>query len=622
LKELKYHTNYMASYSNSTYSNGFYDLTGVYFNSTNQSASSSSVDLDQLDARYLIKSSGGTISNNLIVSGSVDIQTFLTIPNIGNVENSLDGKQDLIRDGDLSISKTDGLQTALTGLDELTSSHTTDIATNTADILTKQNNITDGSLTIARTSGLQTALNAKQATITSSTNLSCNSITTQETSTSKICGYNFTKVANVSRMLGGTQSLIAFNSASGNTTYDCGGVLIFAVNGEARGKLTSTGLKLGVHAESPTQMLDVAGNILASGSLTAENLYVGQNTGDAITKSIFFGGTIGDNNYILTVIENRIYEESEKAELLLFKGNDLEGNSGADRIRLRGANIVFDTYPIATTSRTDENIRMLILSNGNVGIGTTTPTALLDVNGDVVVAGDLTAENLIVGSTNVITELTSLDARIDTEEPKTTALQTLTAGHTTDIATNTADILTKQATITTSTYLNCNSMTTNHLEVNNIISTSQFFDTIVVRRPTAINGIGSDRIGVKELQCWVNGVNIMIDNGLTSYFTSWLNKDTDVGPQNASTPSTLAYNNNLDDLGALSTSTEGINGALIIKNLPHTPIHNIQAIVFYSRDTNDTLQTAVGLGIELYNSIKDPNLTTPIASTPVITSTV
>jgi len=142
----------MASYSNSTYSNSFYDLTGVYFNSTNQS--SSSVDLDQLDARYLIKSSGGTISNNLIVSGSVDIQTSLTIPNIGNVENSLDGKQDVIDDGDLSISKTNGLQTALTELDEVTESHTEDLATNTADILTKQD------------------------LITSATDLECNSLTT------------------------------------------------------------------------------------------------------------------------------------------------------------------------------------------------------------------------------------------------------------------------------------------------------------------------------------------------------------------------------------------------------------------------------------------------------------
>ncbi len=85
--------------------------------------------------------------------------------------------------------------------------------------------------------------------------------------------------------------------------------------------------------------------------------------------------------------------------------------------------------------------------------------------------------------------------------------------------------------------------------------------------------------------------------------------------------STLAHNNSLEDLGALSTGSEGLNSALIIKNIPTTSIHNIQAIVFYSRDSNDTLQTAVGLGIELYNSTNDPNLTTPLASTPVITAT-
>jgi hypothetical protein len=78
----------MASYSNLSCPNSFNDLTGIYFNSTNQSSSSSSVDLDVLDSRYLTKSFGGTVSNNLIESGSVDIQTSLTIPNIGNVENA------------------------------------------------------------------------------------------------------------------------------------------------------------------------------------------------------------------------------------------------------------------------------------------------------------------------------------------------------------------------------------------------------------------------------------------------------------------------------------------------------------------------------------------------------
>jgi hypothetical protein len=190
----------------------------------------------------------------------------------------------------------------------------------------------------------------------------------------------------------------------------------------------------------------------------------------------------------------------------------VEGSAGADRIRLRGANIVFDTYPTATTTRTDENIRMTILSNGNVGIGTTTPTALLDVNGDVVVVGDLTAENLIVGSTNVITELTSLEARLDTEEPKTTALQTLTATHTEDLATNTADILTKQPLITTATDLECNSLTTGDLEVNGgvNIDTSKYFDTIVLRR---FNEADFTLFNLTELQVWVNGSNLLCELG-------------------------------------------------------------------------------------------------------------
>ena len=45
----------MVSYSGSSYTNEFFDLSGVYFNSTSQSSSSSAIDLDELDARYLLK---------------------------------------------------------------------------------------------------------------------------------------------------------------------------------------------------------------------------------------------------------------------------------------------------------------------------------------------------------------------------------------------------------------------------------------------------------------------------------------------------------------------------------------------------------------------------------------
>jgi hypothetical protein len=113
-----------------------------------------------------------------------------------------------------------------------------------------------------------------------------------------------------------------------------------------------------------------------------------------------------------------------------------------------------------------------------------------------------------------------LDTRLDTEEPKITALQTLTASHTTDIATNTADILTKQATITSATDLDCNSLTIGDLEVNggvNII-TKPHFDTIVFRRPN-----NTPQIYLGEIQCWVDGVNILPPNtnDLIGYFADW-----------------------------------------------------------------------------------------------------
>ena len=67
----------------------------------------------------------------------------------------------------------------------------------------------------------------------------------------------------------------------------------------------------------------------------------------------------------------------------MFCGNDVAGSAlGPDRIRLRAGEVCFDTYPTASSDRTDESIRMTITKSGNVGIGTTNPESALHVDGN------------------------------------------------------------------------------------------------------------------------------------------------------------------------------------------------------------------------------------------------
>ena len=108
------------------------------------------------------------------------------------------------------------------------------------------------------------------------------------------------------------------------------------------------------------------------------NVYVGQNDSGLGPKSILFGGTIGDNGYANTVIENRVFDQANTAsELLLFKGNDTN-----DRIRLRAGEIVIDTKA-AGASRTANSPVMTIKNSGFVGLGTTTPTEQMHMTGSL-----------------------------------------------------------------------------------------------------------------------------------------------------------------------------------------------------------------------------------------------
>ena len=135
----------------------------------------------------------------------------------------------------------------------------------------------------------------------------------------------------------------------------------------------------------------IKGNVTIGGYIQGTGISIGTNDDSSTSnKSIYFGGSKSDNAYELTVIENRVYEAEEKAELLLFKGNDNAdasggGTYGPDRIRLKGGQIVFDLN--AGYDRTAEDIRAVMHRNaggaGMLGINVTSPTEVIHVDGKI-----------------------------------------------------------------------------------------------------------------------------------------------------------------------------------------------------------------------------------------------
>jgi len=143
----------MASYSNSSYTNDFFDLNGIYFNSST-GITTGLAPIESNSSLYLLKS-GGTIGSNLLINGSLDVKSTFTLETIGNVATKINEKQDLINDDDLSISKTLNLQNSLDDLQD--------------NINLKQNIINDGDLTISKILNLTTILAGKQDVTTNNT---------------------------------------------------------------------------------------------------------------------------------------------------------------------------------------------------------------------------------------------------------------------------------------------------------------------------------------------------------------------------------------------------------------------------------------------------------------------
>jgi hypothetical protein len=354
-----------------------------------------------------------------------------------------------------------------------------------------------------------------------------------------------------------------------------------------------------------THTTDIATN--TANILTKQDLIITSTdlTCNKITTEL---GAIGTTNFINGFEFTRAFSHN----IAMNSGFDSDGVKTPIISYNRSTGICVYSAKTQLVLKAGDVLHSLTASGFKIGENSTA-TEALDVAGNILASGSITAENLIVGSTNVITEIT--------------ALQSLTATHTEDLATNTADILTKQPLITTSTDLETNSITTNNLNVNgniNLDTTTAYFDTIVIRRPTGLSGASNYYwIHFMEIQCWVNNINILASNSsiLDSKFVLWSDKDTE-RPPNDSRPLSIGYNNNIifHQTLNLAHSENNINSAGIIKNIPLTNINDIQSLVYYNVD-NQVAFGAIGISIELYNSINDPDLTKVLANTNVITTT-
>ena len=233
----------------------------------------------------------------------------------------------------------------------------------------------------------------------------------------------------------------------------------------------------------------------------------------------------------------------------------------------------------------------------------------------------ITDINSLSGSVDsIITDINNVDASLNMKQNILTAGTNITiSGDTISAGTISAG---SSSSIDPTTDLSCNSLTIMSENPAIFISEKEsqlLFDTIVIRRPTGVTGVtNSWNISLYELQVWVNSQNILPSFAKKAYFTLWNgNRYTDIGPGTAATIASRIYNNVISDSGR-AYSTDDSNVALVIRTLYLFNPNDIQALVLYARNVGGHQDYAKGLAIELYNSVNDHNLTTPVVSTRII----
>ena len=151
-----------------------------------------------------------------------------------------------------------------------------------------------------------------------------------------------------------------------------------------------TGINLsgsnGINCNSPRFPLDVNGSANIAG-----DLYVGASSYSNLIR--FYGTTtdgVGTNNH--SVIGERVYGGTERSELLIFKGDNIEDrvrflSTGGFKVDITG---YANYWPIGGSPPATTLEALTVTSEGRVGINTTTPAYPLDVNGRMKVSGPAT----------------------------------------------------------------------------------------------------------------------------------------------------------------------------------------------------------------------------------------
>jgi hypothetical protein len=159
-------------------------------------------------------------------------------------------------------------------------------------------------------------------------------------------------------------SIRAYTNSSGTGTA----AINFITAGTERVRITDTG-NVGINTAAPSQRLEVAGNILTSGQVQVPQ------SGIITFGTTWNTGTLSFNNGPTTALFIDVPNGRVRNNL----GRYL---TSATNVGVFGT---FDNYDTLLATNNLERVR--ITTSGNVGIGTTSPSELLDVNGAFVTRG-------------------------------------------------------------------------------------------------------------------------------------------------------------------------------------------------------------------------------------------